>query len=345
MLLDVCVVVPCLNGGSYLDDTLRSVARQSFGRLEVMIVDDGSTDGSLDVARRWVRSDDRYRLVSGPHRGIARSRRLGAALASPSTRYIAFMDHDDRWHPTALAGLRSALRPGYVGSHGLGRRVGEDGHPVGEDHFSSWQRDRHGVANGAYVRRLPSEPTTLADALHHFRIYPAGVALFRRLDYEAVGGHDARLRLTDDWDLALRLLKRGPMSFVDQVVVDYRQHQGNTSQARQDVVVPETRRAWATYYYDSGLTPSQRSLVRSGWPLLMRTRASHKARRARQEWSEGHRLGAVRTVLDAAAHRALLIPPPRWAEQPWSARDGRDLLEADLGACTVEGVGPAGPRM
>lgn len=94
----VSVIVPLYNKASYILRTLESVASQNVADFEVIVVDDGSTDGSADIVRGF--SDPRFRLVSqanaGP--GAARNRGLQQARAS----YIAFLDADDRWLPDFL---------------------------------------------------------------------------------------------------------------------------------------------------------------------------------------------------------------------------------------------------
>jgi|GEM_PF-3102184 glycosyltransferase involved in cell wall biosynthesis len=338
MAPDICVVVPCLNGEAWLDQTLGSIAGQTVRDIEVVVVDDGSTDASVAIARDWLARDARFRLVLGPPRGIARSRSLGASIASPSVRWLCFMDHDDLWQPDAVESLRQAVRPGQVGAHALAERIGPDGQVLPGASFAAWQRDREGVVGGRYVARSPSQPTRFADVLHLFKIYPAGVALWSRTDYGAIGGHDPRYHLVDDWDLALRMMRRGPLAFVDRVLVMYRRHAGSTSDSdgRQRVVVPETRRVWASTYYDRSLTPEQRSAVRSGWRLLMRTRAGEKRNRAASLCSQGRRVDAVREALDAQAQALLRMPPRWWASAIWSSGHAEPVLRQDRERSTVE---------
>jgi glycosyltransferase involved in cell wall biosynthesis len=331
----VAVVIPCRNSAQWLEETLRSVQSQSLRDLEVIVVDDGSTDGTPSLARRWVVSDPRFRLVLGPSRGIARSRALGAALASESVQFLAFMDADDLWLPDAVERLRSAVAEEHVGAHALARFIDSGGHAIDDPSFPAFQRDRRGVVDGEYRARDPSEATRFEDVVHLFKIYPAGTALYRRRDYVAVGGHDARLQTADDWDLALRLLRRGALGFLNEVVVAYRRHPGNTG-VLSSIMINEVRRVWATTYYDQSLTVEQRSAVRGGWPLLMRTRAREKRDRARDSLSRHRRMAAVRSAADAAAHLSLLIPPPWWAQRLWTSEDGARSVAHDLATCQVE---------
>jgi hypothetical protein len=93
----VSVVIPLYNGSAYIAETLTSIQRQTFDDLEVIVVDDGSDDGALDVVRNH---PVQARLVEQPHLGVAVARNRGLALARG--RWVAFLDQDDLWHPSHL---------------------------------------------------------------------------------------------------------------------------------------------------------------------------------------------------------------------------------------------------
>jgi glycosyltransferase involved in cell wall biosynthesis len=96
--------MPFLNGQQFLAEAIESVLAQSWRDFELILVDDGSTDSSGSIARRYAAADQRVRMVSHPgngNRGVAASRNLGVGVALAPR--IAFIDADDRWPPSKLA--------------------------------------------------------------------------------------------------------------------------------------------------------------------------------------------------------------------------------------------------
>jgi CDP-glycerol glycerophosphotransferase len=103
----VSIVVPVYNVETYLDECLESVARQTAGDLEVVMVDDGSTDRSADMAAGWADRDPRFRLVSQENRGLGGARNTGAREATGEL--LMFVDSDDVLPPDAVEHLSTAL--------------------------------------------------------------------------------------------------------------------------------------------------------------------------------------------------------------------------------------------
>src|SRR4029077_1140213 len=95
----VSVAICLLNSSRFIDETLESVFTQTFADYEIVLVDDGSTDGCADaIERRY--QDRRLRIVRQPHQGLSIARR--ATIAAASGEYVAFLDHDDIWFPDKL---------------------------------------------------------------------------------------------------------------------------------------------------------------------------------------------------------------------------------------------------
>lgn len=97
----VSVILPCYNAADTLDETLESLARQTLSDFEVIAVDDGSTDSTLEKLLTWAARDSRFQALSQSHAGVIAA--ANAAIAACRTPYIARLDADDRAHPERLA--------------------------------------------------------------------------------------------------------------------------------------------------------------------------------------------------------------------------------------------------
>lgn len=93
--VEISIIVPVYNSAAYLDSCLDSLTHQTFADIEVLLVDDGSTDGSLAIMRNWANRDDRLRILCPTTKGVAAARNFG--LDSAHGRYVMFCDSDDRF--------------------------------------------------------------------------------------------------------------------------------------------------------------------------------------------------------------------------------------------------------
>jgi O-antigen biosynthesis protein len=187
--MDVSVIIPCHNAEPYLAQTVGSVLLQSRPPDEVIIVDDGSTDRSVDIARSF----PSVRVLRRTCGGASKTRNFGYQLASG--RMLMFLDADDVLGPCALAGLTRAVarKPGSIG-------------------ICPWYRLEQ--LNGDWVRRPPSWPSTRHghDYLSGWltgRYYPPCAVLWSREAFERSGGWDERARVNNDGDIMMRALAYG----------------------------------------------------------------------------------------------------------------------------------------
>ncbi|MGW8376790.1 CDP-glycerol glycerophosphotransferase family protein [Streptomyces sp. ODS28] len=103
------IVVPIFNVECYLEECLDSLAGQSVSDIDVVMVDDGSTDGSPAIARRFAAADGRFRLVSQANAGLGAARNAGVWAADPRSGHLAFVDSDDVVPPGAYERMLDAL--------------------------------------------------------------------------------------------------------------------------------------------------------------------------------------------------------------------------------------------
>ncbi|WP_340110477.1 glycosyltransferase family 2 protein [Pikeienuella sp. HZG-20] len=170
----VSVVLPAFNAERTLDATLSSVRRQTHRRLEIVVVDDGSRDGTADLARRHAAEDERIRVISIPNGGVANARNTG--IAATKGPYIATIDSDDLWHPDKIALQMRALLEGgedvgYV--YNLSRRIDEQDRVLGDV-------KSHPMQGRIYLRSIVFNP-----------VGNGSVILARRSALEGIGGFEA----------------------------------------------------------------------------------------------------------------------------------------------------------
>ncbi|BBK36024.1 hypothetical protein STAQ_11020 [Allostella sp. ATCC 35155] len=195
----VSIVVPHRDAGDLLLEALESVARQSVGPIETIVVDDGSRD---DPAARLSASPVPVRLLRQEHRGPSAARNRGIAAAGG--RYLAFLDADDLWPPHALATMLAALgRAPEAGiAHGQVRRF-----------------------RAAAPAEFDGPATVLGRAAGGFNL---GAALFRREAVARLNGFDERLRTSEDVDFWIRSRAAGIVRLpLPEVTLYYRRGHGS----------------------------------------------------------------------------------------------------------------------
>ena len=98
--IKISVIIPVYNVEKYLRECLESILNQTFQDFEIICVDDGSTDRSLDILQEYKRKDDRFVILQQRHAGAGAARNHGLKLAEG--KYIQFLDSDDYFEPTLL---------------------------------------------------------------------------------------------------------------------------------------------------------------------------------------------------------------------------------------------------
>lgn len=99
----VSIVIPTYNAEAFLEETLASVLAQTYTNWECIIVNDGSTDNSLSIAKKWKEKDTRFHIINKENEGLSRARNTG--IENAKANYIAFLDSDDIWMPQHLSVL------------------------------------------------------------------------------------------------------------------------------------------------------------------------------------------------------------------------------------------------
>ncbi|UVF18430.1 glycosyltransferase [Microvirga terrae] len=248
----VSVITPFLNAEPYLAAAIESVRRQSETNWELLLIDDGSTDKSVAIARRAAELDPRLRLVfnSGEQRGAAAARNLG--LRSARGEFVSFLDADDLYEPDALANAVAALKDNPKA--GMVYGPSRWWHPGNNE--QDWTESVAGL-----TQSLHHPP----DLLIHVILLQRGHVpctcgvLIRREVIDTVGGFEEQFRLYEDQTLWVKVFLSSPVSVIDTCMARYRQHPESVSalameSGEYDRLQPHTARAaflqWLSSYVD-----------------------------------------------------------------------------------------------
>ena len=257
------VVVPAYNEARFLPATLNSVRAQSFEHWHCIVVDDGSTDETRQVAEEFAAVDVRIRVQSVSNGGQARARNKGAQALSADVCYLAFLDSDDVWESHALMTLLAALdeAPDAVAAAGLGRDIDLEDNLMAEDHRAELRHDvarnRHGVKGWKLVHWGDTRPSGLATLAVWCHIETPGLVLMRRSAFDRTERFRGSTSPSEDWDLWLQLARLGPILHLPTIVLRKRIVPG--SESRQALKMrraePSMRRLWARR---ENLSPDER---------------------------------------------------------------------------------------
>jgi glycosyltransferase involved in cell wall biosynthesis len=203
----VSVIIPCYNQAHYLGEAIESVINQTYPRCEIIVVDDGSTDNTAEVAARY----KEVRCIRQQNQGLSAARNSG--LRESKGEFLVFLDSDDRLLPEAIeTGLKYLQeRPECAFVSGHYRLIDSEGEPG------------------------PPEPQHLVEKDHYltllrknYIIAPASV-VYRREVFDAVGSFDTSLRSSEDYDIYLRIARTRAVHCHGGVVAEYRRHTSNMS--------------------------------------------------------------------------------------------------------------------
>jgi len=210
----VSVIVPAHDVRRYVEEAVRSARSQTHRAVEIIVIDDGSSDGTRELLERLAQAGDasapRLQVIHQERRGVSAARNAG--LRRSDKPYVAFLDADDRWHPELLERLVDLLerREELDLAFPCYRYIDASGDPVG-------------VESRPLRERYDFEDLVVDNPIHS----ATGVVGRRRVLLEA-GGFDEALASTVDLDLWLRVAarRRGNVACVRRVLADYRRREG-----------------------------------------------------------------------------------------------------------------------
>jgi glycosyltransferase involved in cell wall biosynthesis len=223
----ISVVMPVYNALPFLNESIKSILEQTFSNFEFVILDDASTDGSVELLREWASRDQRIHLYeSDTWLGLSGS--SNAVVAKARAPIVARMDADDIAHPDRLRRQWDVLegQPDIALVGTLCNGIDASGREVRP-------RDRWRL-----VRRSRYIP------------FPHGSAMFRREVFDQVGGYDEAAAGGEDQDLFLRMAACGRVVTLPDVLYSYRYHSNNATlfNGKRAVADSKNGQALAAFY-------------------------------------------------------------------------------------------------
>jgi GT2 family glycosyltransferase len=243
----VSVLIPAFNAAATLEAALRSVERQSDADFECVVVDDGSSDATLDIARRFAAKDGRFRVLELTHGGIVTA--LNTGLEQCRGELVARMDADDLMQRRRLEKQRAALarHPDWAGLGCHVRLFPRRAMTQGLRSYERWLcsiRDAQDVAREAFIECPLAHPTLMLRA-----------DVFRRYGYRD-------LAWPEDYDLVLRLLGAGEsLGSVPQRLLHWRDGSGRLSRSSERYSIAAFTRCKAEFLARGFLGATERYVL------------------------------------------------------------------------------------
>ena len=214
----IAAIIPLFNGARFIEEALESVLSQTLPASEIIVVDDGSTDGGADIVRRMAEHHP-IRLLTKPNGGQSSARNFG--VAHSASELIAFLDQDDAWYPGHLEMLvKPFCRP-------------RPGSKLGWVYSNLDQIDLRGhMVCNSFLSTLstPHPKRSITECIQQDMFILPSASLIDRGAFEAVHGFDERLSGYEDDDLFLRLFRAGYDNiYIDRPLSRWRIHTSSSS--------------------------------------------------------------------------------------------------------------------
>jgi glycosyltransferase involved in cell wall biosynthesis len=265
----VSIVLPIYNGSRFLRESIESCLAQTYRNIELIVVDDGSTDDSVEIVRSF--RDDRLRLLRH-----GRNRRTPAALntgfADSRGAYLTWTSHDNYYAPAAISEMVGFLERNRDVDFVFANQydIDEAGNVIGE--------------------RKPGPFEKLVEWC-----CGSGAFLYRRRVYETVGGYDERAFPAEDYDYWLRVAERFRLGHLDQFLYYSRVHPGQVTNR------------FALKIVEADLAVKRRVLGRRFWTNRMDLHRAHIWAGWRLCFERDHRMAAARALMWGVAFHPLCL--------------------------------------
>ncbi len=207
----ISVIMPALNAGRFIEPALRSLLREQGVDLDIIVVDDGSTDDTAAIVGELAAAHPRIRLIDGPGAGVSRARNAGLAAVPNESSYITFLDADDHCYPHRIVRQLELLKSNTDLEFVIGL----------VQFFEEIDEETSLVVEGSRTATVTG--------------VQLAAALFRCSIFDRLGGFDEEMPQGEDTDFFMRLIEGQPPYLLERdVAVLYRRHSANmTNDAAQ----------------------------------------------------------------------------------------------------------------
>jgi glycosyltransferase involved in cell wall biosynthesis len=313
----VSVILPVFNGAEFVGCALESVILQTYRNLEIVVVNDGSTDQSEAVLQTWAARDARVRVITQSNAGVARAR--NRAIAESTGEFIAPIDADDLWSPDKIARqlkcmLSAGDETGLVYSWWVW--IDEQGKVL--DRSPRWMIQGNALEKLIFINFTGS----------------ASVPLYRRHCLEEIGGYNETLAAAhaggcEDWEVALRVAAKYRVAVVPEILLGYRRRPGSMSSAcdtmwRSEQLVMEGLRKLRP-----DLKPALFRASENQFSMYL-AGLSYWSGNARAAWQWALRAGVRLPVLVSPYVAKMLLWPRRGTRTQQTMRPGAKLVTARI---------------
>jgi glycosyltransferase involved in cell wall biosynthesis len=241
----VSIVTPSFNQSQYLEETIRSVLLQGYPDLEYIVIDGGSSDGSLEIIKKyepWLAY-----WVSQPDRG--QSHALNKGFGRATGEIYAWLNSDDTYQPNGLniAARHLVQRPAAGMVYGHANVIDPQGLLI-----TTWLASKF----------------HLKEQLFQYQYIPQQSAFFRRTAFEQVGAIDETFYYTMDYDLWLRLGRAFQVEHISHILSNYREHHTSKTVSNRYANRPEILRSLRRFFADPTLPADLRDLERAAYAIV-----------------------------------------------------------------------------
>ena len=204
------IIIPLYNKAAYIQKAIQSVLSQTFKQYEIIIVNDGSTDNSLEVLNACPISTLDYQLIDQPNQGVSTARNNAIKLAKYN--YIAFLDADDWWEPTYLEEMKTLITDfPQAGIYSSGYYIMK--------------------FNKKQIAEIGVEPDFKSGYINYFQVYSkklsmpvwTGATIVKKSIFDYEPGFKSNLKLGEDFDLWVRVAMKYPVAFLNKPLSYYNQ--------------------------------------------------------------------------------------------------------------------------